>query len=58
MLGIEQYRKMQEYKKLGISRLKVSEILNLSYKTVENWWDRNEDYFFAFEKEHEFILDN
>ena len=51
MLGIEQYRKMQEYKKLGISKLKVSEILNLSYKTVENWWDRNEDYFFAFEKE-------
>lgn len=58
MLGIEQYRKMQEYKKLGISKLKVSEILDLSYKTVENWWDRDEDYFFAFEKEHEFILDN
>ena len=58
MLGIEQYRRMQENKKLRISKLKVSEILNLSYKTVGNWWDRDEDYFFAFEKEHEFILDN
>lgn len=58
MLGIEQYKKMQEYKKLGISKLKVSEILNLSYKTVYNWWDKDESYFYSFQKEHEFMLDN
>ncbi len=58
MLGIEQFKKLQEYKKLGISKLKVSEKLNLSYKTVWNWWDRDEDFFNKFQKEHEFILDN
>ncbi len=58
MLGIQQFKKLQEYKKLGISKLKVSEILNLSYKTVCNWWDRDEEYFYSFQKEHEFMLDN
>ncbi len=58
MLGIEQFKKIQEYKKLGISKLKVSEILDLSYKTVCNWWDKDEAYFYSFQKEHEFMLDN
>jgi len=58
MLGIQQYKKLQELKELGLSKLKVSEKLNLSYKTVWNWWDRDEDFFNAFQKEHEFILDN
>lgn len=58
MLGIEQFKKIQEYKALGISKLKVSEILNLSYKTVDNWWDRDEEYVYKFERDHEFILDN
>ena len=58
MLGIQQYKKLQELKELGLSKLKVSEKLNLSYKTVWNWWDRDEDFFHAFQKEHEFILDN
>jgi len=58
MLGIEQYKKIQEYKELGISKLKVSEILDLAYKTVHNWWDKDEAYFYAFQKEHEFMLDN
>ena len=30
MLGIEQFKKIQEYRSLGISKLKVSEILKLS----------------------------
>lgn len=58
MLGIEQYRKLQELKELGVSKLKVSEKLNLSYKTVCNWWDRDEEFFNSFQREHEFILDN
>lgn len=58
MLGIEQFKKLQELKELGISKLKVSEKLNLSYKTVWNWWDKDEDFFNKFQKEHEFILDN
>ena len=58
MLGIEQYRKLQELKELGVSKLKVSKKLNLSYKTVCNWWDRDEEFFNSFQREHEFILDN
>lgn len=58
MLGIEQYHKLQEYRKLGISKLKVSEILDLSYKTVSNWWEKSEDVFYSFQSEHEFMLDN
>ena len=48
MLGLQQFRKLQEYKELGLSRLKVSEKLNLSYKTVCNWWDRDEEFFEKF----------
>ena len=58
MLGLQQFRKLKEYKELGLSRLKVSEKLNLSYKTVCNWWDRDEEFFERFQKEHEFVLDN
>ena len=58
MLGIEQFKELQELKELGLSKLKVSEKLNLSYKTVLNWWDKDEEFFNAFQKEHEFILDN
>ena len=58
MLGLQQFRKLQEYKELGLSRLKISEKLNLSYKTVCNWWDRDEEFFEKFQNEHEFVLDN
>lgn len=58
MLGIEQFKKIQEYKNLKISKLKVSEILNISYSTVDRWWDKDEEFFYSFEKSHEFILDN
>lgn len=34
MLGIEQFKKLQELKELGVSKLKASEKLNLSCKTV------------------------
>ena len=39
MLGIEQFKKIQELKEIGVSKLKVSEKLNLCYKTVCNLWD-------------------
>lgn len=58
MLGLQQFRKLQEYKQLGLLRLKVSEKLNLSYKTVCNWWDWDEEFFERSQKEHKFVLDN
>ena len=39
MLAIEQFKKIQELKEIGVSKLKVSEKLNLSYKTVCNLRD-------------------
>ncbi len=56
MLGIKQFKKLQEFKKLGVSKLKVSEKLNLSYKTIWNWWDRDEDFFYKFPKESRMTL--
>ena len=50
MLGIEQFKKLQEYKKIGLSKLKVTEKLNLSYKTVWNWWIEMKSFFTSFKK--------
>ena len=58
MLSMQQYKKLQEYKELGLSKVKVSEKLNLSYKTICNWWDKDQVFFNAFQKNHEYILDN
>lgn len=58
MLSIQRYKKLQEYKELGLSKVKVSEKLNLSYKTICNWWDKDQAFFNAFQKNHEYVLDN
>lgn len=55
------YTRIQEasrIQKLGLSKVKVSERLNLSYKTICNWWDKDQSFFNAFQKNHEFVLDN
>ena len=56
MLGIEQYKKIQKLKKIGLSKVKVSQQTNLSYKTICNYWNMNENYFINKLKEHEFIF--
>ena len=58
MLEIEQYKKIQKLKKIGLSKVKVSQQTNLSYKTICNYWNMNENYFINKLKEHEFILVN
>ena len=58
MLSREQYLKIQELKEIGVSKQRVSIKLNLSYKTICNWWDKDLDFFDNFEKEHEIVLDN
>jgi hypothetical protein len=45
MLGIDQYKKIQKLKKIGLSKVKVSQQTNLSYKTICNYWNMNENYF-------------
>ena len=50
--------KLQEYKEIGFSVLKSSEKLGLSYKTAYNWWNKTDEEFTSFQKQHEFMLDN
>ena len=58
MISKETYDKMQEYKAVGLSMLKATEKLGVSYNTVYKWWNKTDEEFFAFQKEHEFVLDN
>ena len=58
MISTETYDKLQEYKEIGLSILKSSEKLNLSYKTAYTWWNKSDEEFTSFQKQHEFILDN
>ena len=58
MISKETYDKLQEYKKIGLSILKSSEKLNLSYKTAYTWWNKTDEEFTSFQKQHEFMLDN
>ncbi len=58
MLGIEEFKKIQKLKKIGLSKVKVSQRVGLSYKTICNYWNMNETYFNMKLKEHEFVLTN
>ena len=58
MISKETYDKLQEYKEIGLSILKSSEKLNLSYKTAYTWWNKSDEEFTSFQKQHEFMLDN
>ena len=58
MISIETYREIQKHKDYGVSMLKASQIMKLSYNTVYKWWNLTENDFNAFQSEHEFILDN
>ena len=58
MISKETYDKLQEYKEIGLSILKSSEKLNLSYKTAYTWWNKTDEEFTSFQKQHEFMLDN
>lgn len=58
MISLETYRKIQKHKEYGVSILKTSQKLNLSYKTVYSWWTRTEEEFLEIEKSNEIVLDN
>lgn len=58
MISKETYNKLQEYKKMDVSILKVSQKLGISYNTAYKWWNKSDEEFETFQKEHEFVLDN
>ena len=40
---LENFRKIQEYKKLGLSQKKTATNLSLTLTSVRKWWDSKED---------------
>lgn len=42
---LEGYRKIQQYKELGLSKAKTAEKMKISRDTVAKWWDVTEDEF-------------
>ncbi len=58
MISKETYNKLQEYKKMEVSIHKASQKLGISYNTAYKWWDKSDEEFESFQKEHEFVLDN
>ena len=58
MISKETYDKIQDYKEAGLSILKATEKLGISYNTTYKWWNKTDKEFTSFQKEHEFVLDN
>ena len=58
MISKETFDKIQEYKEIGFSVLRVSKKLGISYNTAYNWWNKTEADFNAKQREHEPVLDN
>ncbi|MBQ8836834.1 MAG: IS21 family transposase [Clostridia bacterium] len=42
---LDGYRKIQQYKELGLSKVKTAEKIKISRDTVAKWWDISEDEF-------------
>ena len=40
---LDGYRKIQQYKELGLSKVKTAEKMKISRDTVAKWWDVNND---------------
>ena len=45
---LEGYRKIQEYKELGLSKAKTADKMKIARDTVAKWWDVTEDEFTHF----------
>ena len=58
MISKETYNRLQEYKKMDVSIHKASQKLGISYNTAYKWWNKSDEEFETFQKEHEFVLDN
>jgi len=51
MIGIEQYRKILEYKALGLAQTKTAKALGITYSSVSKYWNMSEeDYVREAEK--------
>lgn len=55
---LENFRKIQEYKKLGLSQMKTATNLSLTLSSVRKWWDASEEDLLSVEKTRAEYLDN
>lgn len=55
---LENFRKIQEYKKLGLSQKKTATNLSLTLSSVRKWWDLTEEDLLNVEKTRAEYLDN
>ncbi len=58
MTSLETYQKIHEYKKLGLSKRKISMNLGILVATVTKWWEATEEEFLNAEKPRFEYLDN
>ena len=54
---LENFRKIQEYKKLGLSQKKTATNLSLTLSSVRKWWDATEEDLLNVEKTRAEYLD-
>ena len=45
MISKETYDKIQEYKETGLSILKATQKLGISYNTTYKWWNKTDEEF-------------
>ena len=55
---LENFRKIQEYKKLGLSQKKTATNLSLTLTSVRKWWDATENDLLNAENTRAEYLDN
>ena len=58
MIGIEQYRKIQEYKALGLAQTKTAKALGITYSSVSKYWNMSEEDFVREAENERYHMDN
>jgi predicted transcriptional regulator len=58
MIGIEQYRKIQEYKALGLAQTKTAKVLGITYSSVSKYWNMSEEDYVREAKKERYHMDN
>jgi transposase len=58
MIGIEQYRKIQEYKALGLAQTKTAKALGITYSSVSKYWNMSEEDYVREAENERYHMDN
>ena len=58
MIGIEQYRKIQEYKALGFAQTKTAKALGITYSSVSKYWNMSEEDYIREAEKEKYHMDN